>query len=230
MPETGPFFNEILHNEVNKDWLIISFIMIALSYVGVKLVFGRYWKRYRQAVFYSQEAKKLIHEKNVLLLQASVSLNILAALSMGLFFDLLIKDFNLIESFHGGFGAWMLFSLIMILYVGARYLLINILGRAADNINVALLINHQWLINFKNFGFFLLPFSFSSAFIISPVDRIALFLGLGVVVFMLVMNYLKAFYILYQHRISIYYGILYLCTLEILPFLIFWRVIRLLKI
>lgn len=228
MPATEPFLNEILRDGSRNDWLIVSFLIIAIAYVIIRLIFGRYWRKYRQAVFYSQEAKKLIHEKNVLLLQAAISLNALAAISMGLFLYLFIVSFNLIDSFSSVFAGWMICTLIVIVFVGGKFIAINIMGRSGENINVSTQINHQWLINFKNFGYFLLPFSIASAFIASPFDQIALYLGLVVILFMLIMNYIKGFVILYQHRISIYYGILYLCTLEILPLLIFWRVIGLL--
>jgi len=223
-----PFLHDIPRNSVSQDWLIVSLAVLAIAYISVRLIYGRYWRRYRQAILYGQEAQKLTHEKNVLLLQAAISLNILAMFSIGLFVHTVISHFTWIEFLPHNLYGWLLTSLAVILIIGVKYLLNHLLGKSGDNIAASTQINHQWLINLKNFGFFLLPFSAASAFTVSPLTDIILFMGITVLIFMLIMNYIKGFLVLLQHHISIYYGILYLCTLEILPVLIIWKVIRLL--
>ena len=228
MEHQEPFLNDILRNTNNQDWLIVSLMVLATAYIFVRIIYGKYWKRYRQAILYGQEAQKLTHEKNVLLLQAAISLNILAMFSMGLFIHTVFIHFTLIDFLPGNLYGWLLTSLAVILVIGIKYLLNYLLGKSGDNITASTQINHQWLINLKNFGFFLLPFTAASAFTVSPLTEVVLYIGIAVLLFMLIMNYVKGFLVLLQHQISIYYGILYLCTLEILPILIIWKVIRLL--
>jgi len=226
MKQAEPFLQEISRNSNNQNWLIVILILITLAYVLVRLIYGKYWRRYRQAIFYGQEAQKLIHEKNVLLLQAAVILNVLAIFSISLFLFILVSHFQWIDYLPEKLYGWGLTIIFVGLITGAKYLVIRLLGSTGDNKKVAVQINHQWLINMKNFGFFLLPVSAASAFISPSLVEPMLFLGLAVVGFMLILNYIKGFLILLQHRISIYYGILYLCTLEILPVLILVKVIR----
>jgi len=219
----------MIRNSDNQDWLIAFFLVLAVAYVCVKMIFGKYWRKYRRAMLYSQEAQKLIYEKNVLLLQAAVSLNVLAAFSIGLFVYLFLTHFDLIAQLPENFYGWALTTLTVIVIAGAKYFIIGILGKSGNNTEASIQINHQWLINHKNFGFFLLPFSAASAFLLHPIDELALYIGMALLVIMLIMNYVKGFMFLLQHRISIYYGILYLCTLEILPILIIWKVICFLR-
>jgi hypothetical protein len=225
MDTNKPFLGDIIRHGSDQDWLIISFVLLAIAYVAVRLVYGRYWKRYRQAILYGMEAQKLTHEKNVLLLQAAISLNILAVLSIGLFIFIFLDYFKWIAFLPENFPGWVFTTSGVIVVVLVKYTINHILGFSANQVSVTSQINHQWLINLKNFGFFILPVSIVSAFVIAPFKNIALYLGIAVIVFMLVMNYVKGFMVLLQNRISIYYGILYLCTLEILPFLIVWKVI-----
>ena len=76
MQKSEPFLNDILRSSGSNNWLIISLIVLAAFYVGVRLIYGKYWRRYRQALLYNQEGQKLIQEKNALLMQAAVSMNI----------------------------------------------------------------------------------------------------------------------------------------------------------
>ncbi len=226
MQYSNSFLSELLRDTKNDNWIIFSLIGIAIAYVGIKLIYGRFWRRYRQALLYNQETNKLIKEKNVLLMQAAVSMNVMAIFSGSMFVFLFLIRFNIFESLQNTFYGWMLVTLFVILIFGGKYLLNIILGYLGSNVIATNQINHQWLINIKNFGFFLLPFSIVATFISSPMDGIVFFMGLFVLIFMLIMNYIKGFAILFQYRISIYYGILYLCTLEILPVLIVWKLIQ----
>lgn len=226
MTQNDPFLNEVVRNSDRQDWLIISFLILTVAYIVVKLFYGKYWRKYRQAVFYSQESQKLIYEKNVILMQAAISLNVLATFSIGLFVYLFIKHFGWIELLPANIYGWALSTLFVVIVTGLKYFIVGFLGNAVDNKALTSQINHQFLVNHKNFGFFLLPVSVCSAFMMPPMDSFAIYLGLAILAFMLILNYLKSFLFLYQHRISIYYGIVYLCTLEILPILIIWKVIR----
>ena len=228
MEQSGPFLNDVIRDTDHLNWLILSLIVLALAYIGIRLFFGRYWRRYHRAMFYNQEAQKLIHEKNILLLQTAVSMNILAALSIGLFLHLFSSRFIPVERLTESFYGWIFITLFVIISIGGKYIVIRILGRSGNNTPASIQINHLWLINFKNTGVFILPFSVISAFISPPLNDIVLYLGLAVLGLMLILNYIKGFVVLYQYRISIYYGILYLCTLEILPVLIIWKVVRIL--
>jgi len=221
---TEPFQKEILRNYQGENWLIISLISLALAYIAVRFIYARYWKRYRQALLYSQDATKLLQEKNVLLLQAAFILNLLAVFSIGLFLFYVIDSYALIDILPGGIPGWVLVSLAFSIGIGAKYLVNNLLGMAGGNTTASALINHQWLINLKNFGFFILPFTAAAPFILSPFDKVIMIAGFSLLGFMLIMNYIKGFLILIQQHISIYYGILYLCTLEFLPVLIIWKV------
>ena len=226
MGQGDPFLEDLVRDTVNRDWLIISLMFLATAYVLVRLIYGKYWRRYRQAVIYNQEAQKLMVEKNVILLQTAFMLNILASLSMGLFLFIFLDHFGWSGFLPGKAAGWGLVSIFVMIVTSLKYVLVNLLGRSADKPAAAAMVNHHWLINYKNFGLFLLPVSAAAVFSNPQLNTLFIILGLVIIAFMLIINYIKAFTILFQHRISIYYGILYLCTLEILPVLILIKLVR----
>lgn len=225
MQSPDPFLKDVPRDIVSDNWLIILFLALTLIYLGIRIVYGRFWRRYRQALLYNQEAQKLIHEKNALLMQAAITMNIASLLSIGMFAYLFSVNFKIFESLPNNIYGWLLSVAVVILVIGGKYLINGLIGHLGDNQNATNQINHSWLINIKNFGFFLFPVSIAAAFISSPLDDYVFFIGLGVLLFMLILNYMKGFIVLFQYRISVFYGILYLCTLEILPVLIVWKVI-----
>ena len=220
-----PFLKDVPRELANDNWLIISFLALTLVYVSIRIVYNRFWRRYRQALLYNQETQKLIQEKNALLMQAAVSMNVIAMFSIGMFVFLFSNRFGIFMSLPNSIYGWMISTIAVILIFGGKYLINGLIGHLGDNKNAANQINHQWLINLKNFGFFILPISVSAAFINAPLDKIVFFIGLVLIIIMLILNYIKGFALLFQYRISLFYGILYLCTLEILPVLIVWKVI-----
>ncbi len=221
------FLKDVPRDMTNDNWLIISLLALALIYLGIRIIYNKFWRRYRLALLYNQESQKLIQEKNVLLMQAAISMNVTAVFSLGMFVFLFSIRFGIFESLPNNFYGWMLSTIVVIIIFGGKHLINQLMGHLGDNQNATNQINHHWLINIKNFGFFILPITATAAFINSPLDEIVLFLGLATLVFMLILNYIKGFAILFQYRVSVFYGILYLCTLEILPVLIVLKLISL---
>ena len=221
------FLKNVPRDMANDDWLIISFLALALIYLGIRIIYNKFWRRYRLALLYNQESQKLIQEKNVLLMQAAISMNVTAMFSLGMFAFIFSIKFGLFQALPNNFYGWMLSTIAVIIIFGGKHLINQFMGHLGDSQIATNQINHHWLINIKNFGFFMLPITAAAAYINSPLDGIVLFLGLATLVFMLILNYIKGFAILFQYRVSVFYGILYLCTLEILPVLIVWKLISL---
>ena len=124
-----PFQNDILRYSREMNWMIVSLIALALAYIAVRFIYAKYWKKYRQAQVLSQDAIKLMQEKNVLLLQAAVSLNILASLSIGLFLFYVIDKYGLIGVLPGGIAGWLIVSVAVLLAIGIKLLLRHLTGQ-----------------------------------------------------------------------------------------------------
>lgn len=212
--------NEVLRVNAHSNWMLIWFITLIAGFVMTKMAFPRYWIRYRQAMFYSLEEVRLLKEKNINLLQTSVFLNVLASLSIALFLFVSLNSLKEISWPGGSAFDLVLFSLLILLLTLMKFGAIALLGYILKSPGVAARINHSWLIYLKNFGFFLLFFALLVRFLPAQASSYAIVSGFVALFIMQIMNYLRWFQILMQERISIFYGILYLCTLEISPILV----------
>lgn len=217
--------SEVLRVNPHSNWMLIWFIILAAGFVLTKMAFPRYWVRYRQAMIYSLEEERLLKEKNINLLQTSVFLNGLGSLSIALFLFVSLNSFKEIDWPGNSAFDLILFSLLILLLTLMKFGSIALLGIILKSSGVAARINHSWLIYLKNFGFFLLFFALLVIYLPSQLRFYAIVSGFVVLFIMQIMNYLRWFQILTQERISIFYGILYLCTLEISPILVIIGVI-----
>ena len=125
--QNQPFQNDIIRSAQDNNWLILSLIILALAFIIVRIVYHRYWRRYRQALLYNQESQKLIQEKNALLMQAAITMNVVAMFSLGMFVFLFSNRFKIFELLPYSFYGWMISTLA----IAPRYVVVNPLSGPA---------------------------------------------------------------------------------------------------
>ncbi len=207
-----------------ENWKTIFILSVLLLYVITRLFFPKYWSRYQQAIVFPVEASKLLEEKNTNLLQASVLLNFLGVITICSFFYLAGESGLLILS-----PKPQRFFIILFAGVGMTLLKfygIRILGYLFNKNDVATEYNHVWLIHLKFFGFVTLLWIVLITYLPDSYKQIGWYGGLCSIIIMLIMNNIRGVFIMIQSKISLLYGILYLCTLEILPILMIIRLIK----
>jgi hypothetical protein len=219
------FMNPVNNPEPLGDWIIIFLLGLLLAYAMVRILFPRYWYRYRQALMYPIEANKLLEEKNTNQLQASLFLNTLAIISG--------SAFVCVAAVYLNTNQILISPEIMVIYLSVGIVLTllkfsgtRFLGYLFQNDEVSVQYNHIWLIHLKITGLALLFCTIILLFIPQEFKLFFIVVGLVLLLIMLIMNTLRGFSLLFQHKVSILYGILYLCTLEILPILVISRLIN----
>jgi len=217
--ETG-ILDEVLRADSHPNWMLVWFMILIVGFVLTRVAYPKYWTRYRQSMIFSLEEERLLKEKNINLLQVAVVLNGFGGLSIALFLFISLNSFEAIHWLGGSASDLLLFSSFILALALLKFGSISLLGMFMKSHGVAARINHSWLIYQKNFGFFLLLIALLVNFLPIQLRLYAIVLGFVVLLIMLTMSYLRGFRILLQERISIFYGILYLCTLEILPVLV----------
>ncbi len=207
------------------DWLSITILVILILYVISRLLFSKYWSRYHQAMIFPVEASKLLEERNTNLLQVALILNFLAVVSLSLFIYLSVSNF--LGEMYGDYdpiGILISVSLGLGLSV-LKYHGTRLLGILFKRKELGILYNHAWLINLKYFGFIIFMWVIMVCYLPQGLVFIARWGGWATIIIMLILNNIRGFLLLRQAKISLLYGILYLCTLEILPMLMISRII-----
>lgn len=177
-----------------------------------------------QSILNSQTANRLFRERVINVLHPAFRLEIIFYLSAGLFI-LETGKFFMVDFHQPGWIIFFISTLAVILFTNIKYLLYFINGFLFNvQSEVSEYVFYSRSGN-RIMGLFLLPFGILLLFIDGLEHDILVVFGLLTMLLFSVNSLFKGIKIIAQKDFSIYYLILYLCSLEILPLLIVWRIL-----
>jgi hypothetical protein len=217
---------QISHQLQNSqlNWaLFVGLIAITLLII-LKVYYLKFINQVFTTLFNFQLVEKMLREKNVLARRAFLIMNINYLLMFGLFLLLLAISFDitLTKNYFIDYLIYILIilsiQLIRFLLLYAAGLLFNSMQTVVEHLHISYLIN-------KNLGFFFLPVVFSAIYIADIYAEILLFIGGTTFLLAIIYKLIRSFQIFIRNGVLLYYAILYLCTLELLPLVISYKVL-----
>ncbi len=214
IPRTIPF-SKMYGNE----WIILLFALSIIIYISVKLTFTKYVNNFREALTNFNVSTKLWQNKNILFTRSSFFLNIIFYLNFSLAITEGIVYFGLVPLSHPiNIFLWCL--LIVFTTFVLQYFNFIFLGFIFGKQDVFSEYSHQIFLINKNLGIFLFPFIVAIPFAPEIFIKYLIYLAIFVTSIMLIIRFINAIQLIKQKKLSLFYSILYLCTLEILPIMV----------
>ena len=206
------------------DWIIGVVLFSAFIFAWIKMFYNRNYKNIIKSGINYQYAYKLVKEGNSISFRVNTFLNFVFYLNFAMFIFLSIKLFGYNPKLQEWKIYLLIFALILIIYTGKSFVL-NILGFIFNNKSAA----NEYLTNIgiynKILGVFLFPIIIAIPYIALQFKLPLMYIGIGIVILSLIFRFLRVFQIAFKIKLSIFYMILYLCTLEILPILVIGKMI-----
>jgi hypothetical protein len=210
-------------HDLRPDWLLGVILICLILIAWLKLFYNKFLNQIIQSLTNFQLSAKLFRDQNIFTRRVSFVLNLNFVLAISVFIYLSFGNFNIIPFKHNDFIS-------LLIYIGAitgilliRYIVLHLVGYIFNKQREFQEYLHEILMIYKNLGIFLIPLIFGIAYIHEDVRIYLFYLG-GLMIFVaLIIRIVKGFKILINKDVLIFYLILYLCTLEILPLLIFYR-------
>ncbi|MFW5658193.1 MAG: DUF4271 domain-containing protein [Bacteroidota bacterium] len=209
-----------------SDWIIGVFILISILLAWVRVYFGKYLHKVTNSTHNYQASYSLYRDKNVLLQRVNISLNWVFFLSTGVFLYQLVQlnqitipwlqSIQVFLFFLTGIGVFYLFRNMMVNITAYLFQQKELLGEYLYNVNLF----------YKNIGLFLIPVIVGIAYVNARYSMLLLYSGLAIVSVLFILRYLRGFQIILKNRVSVFYLILYFCTLEFLPVLVLYKFIQ----
>ena len=196
---------------------IISLVLIAIVANTRRSLFGKISKS-----FLNDNLMKLTQrEENGGLNGAFVILYVIFALNMATFCYLVVKNFN-----GGKSLPWLYFLLGVVGIYLIRHSLMKILGLTFPVERESSQYNFMIAIFNVIVGMVLIPLNLIIAYATDSLSVAAIYGGLGIVAFIYIVRYMKGFLIgMMSISRSLFHFLLYLCTFEIVPVLLFYKII-----
>ncbi len=201
------------------NWTLFIGFFSVIILLGLKSNYRKFINQVINTMVNFQLADKLLREKNILVRRAFFMLNLNFLLIFSLFIMLLMNSLQV------NFTEKLFVNYFIILGVVAGILLIRLIlyYLAAFIFEWKPAINQQihssYLIN-KNIGLLLLPLVFAVIYTSSSISGILIYIGLGLILIASVFKLIRGFQIILRNGILLLYAFLYLCTLELLPWVI----------
>jgi hypothetical protein len=209
---------------VNIDWITVHLIVILIVIAWIKVFFPKRLKQVLKSFYSNRHMNILLKEGNIFAERISIGATILYLVSFSLF----IFQFIYV-AFPAGFFALAGFKLfaVIILIVLVGFILKNVttmmVGKIFKN---RLLLSEFTLMNFifsVNIGLWLLPFLILSVFLPSGD---AIYSGFFFWLLVFIYKLLRLFFTgLGYPNFSLLNRFLYLCALEIVPFLVIIKLV-----
>lgn len=209
---------------VYNDWFILSFFMTLILLSIVRRSFFKYLVSLFRGILNYPVANRMFREQNASARQGTVLMELFFLVIFSLFGYQCIDYFGLLPDVSN-----ILRFIIVLLAVSLYFIIKTNIYRFIAFIYETQTETGEYLFHMKNYnkvlGVFLLPVVGLTAW--SPFQNITVFLISGVV-FIAVLYLLtlrRGIKIILKKQFSIFYLFLYLCTLEILPMLLFLKVV-----
>lgn len=221
--QTSPANNNFqgsLKAETGMNWLVITLLVSLFALSWLKLVYEKFIVQIVGAMVNYQVSLRLFRERNVLFKNISLGLNFTFALNLGLFIFYLV-DFY-------GFGQVLPYKFLsMLVYTMVVAVIYSLKSGTCKFLGYVFLVRdefdeyiHNVRVYNKNIGLFLFPIIIIYPFIADAAKPYILYAGFLIIGTLILLRIHRGFQIIMKKGVSIFYLILYLCAIEILPVLL----------
>lgn len=221
-------FEKRIYHRSELNWALIIGLFSIFLLLFIKTYYQKFLEQVMNSFLNFQLADKMFKEKNILLRRAFFVLN----LNFILIFSLLILLLLITFEFHITSKSYLDYLIILssvIIALTVRYSIFQLSGSLFMQQPVILeYIHNKYLFN-KNIGMALIPIVFTSIYVSSSISKILLLFSLVIIGLITILKILRGFQIFLKSGVLLFYTILYLCTLELLPLVLGSKLISTLR-
>jgi hypothetical protein len=205
----------------NYDYGVAGILF--LSFVLYVWLFVTNRKRLNQVIksFYiNRYANQLAREEMALGNRVSIFLSVMFVFTLTIFFGEVIKYYGFITT-SGSITFFLSIGLCIVIAYGIKLVCIKLLGFIFETPKVASDYILTLFLFANTCALFMLPVSVCVTFVKQVSPLVFIYTGFGILILFLVIRLIRGLIIGFNNpRASKFYLFLYLCTLEILPFVI----------
>jgi hypothetical protein len=211
-------------HSLRPDWLLAIIIGSLVLLAWLKLFYNKFFDQTIQSVGNFQLSTKLLRDQNLFSRRVAFALNVNFIMIGAVYAYLVFGFFHLRPLQTSGFLSVLAYAGIIAGLLILRYLVSRTLGYVFRMQYEFREYQHQLLLVYKNLGIYLLAIVIGIAYIREELRIYLVFLSGLMLLSAFILRYVNALKIVLNNKdILIFYLILYLCTLEVLPILIFYR-------
>ncbi len=209
-----------------NDWVLGIIIFSFILLVWIKLLYNKVLSASVNSIFNYQISHNLFRDKSNLTQRAFLIMDFVFYINTGLFIYLSFKHFNLSFVHPEGIKAFLLFTGFVFAVYLLRYIISKIVGYVSTTQKIFAEYFHNISIHTRVTGLVILPFLIAIPYADYRITSVTIFAGAGIIAIGYILSIIRGIKIFTLKKISLLYLFLYLCTLEFIPVLVFFKYLR----
>jgi hypothetical protein len=219
------FISRNISSDRFPDWYFILIISVLFTFAWIRIVYSRFLTTLFESSYNYLLASKIFKERGVVQKRVGMTFNLIYQINGSLFLFLLfhffkwnplgLNDFALFSTSFGFLSCLMLIRIITM----------RVIGHIFDRFSLFSEFLYNFYIYNKLLGLVLLPFLLSIPYTQGILHVILIYTALFVIGVVYLMRLIRIIIFTFKNVILLFYLILYLCTLEILPVLVIIKLI-----
>ncbi|MBK5202304.1 MAG: DUF4271 domain-containing protein [Prolixibacteraceae bacterium] len=205
-----------------QSWMTGIFVIVFILFAIVRVFYRNYWGQLLRSSFNNSESKRMFQEKSLVFKHSAFGLDMVFYLMSGIFLYQIADFFSI----HFYSVEWINYFFItggIIFFIMVKKILYFFMGY----ITRSSFETSEYVFNMNNYnrvlGLFLFPICISIVFIPRLQQEYLFIIGISIFIFLYFLLLFRGIKILLRKQFPIFYLILYLCSLEILPILYLYK-------
>jgi len=208
---------------IKPDWLIGIIIGCLVLFAWLKLFYNKFIDQTFISLWNFQLSENFLRDQSIFSRRVSMLLNLNFIVTTGLFFYLIAVFFELNPWSLTPFKVFLISTGTIALLLAARYIVSHITGTVFNYHKLFKDYLNQILIIYKIAGIVLIPIIMAIAYLPDNLRIYLIITGLILLAAGVLFRFVKGIQLIFNKDVSIFYLILYLCTLEFLPALVIYK-------
>lgn len=206
------------------DWFLGIFILVLVLLASVRLFFNKYLHQIFHAIVNYATSSRLFRERSLSITHASFRLDLIFYFVFSIFVYQLLEEFRI--SFEQvGFITYLTILGMVIGYFILKRFVYFFTGIVSENTSETSEFLYNINLHNRILGLFLIPVTLLIAFSSLGNLRLVVLSGIAICGIFYLLLLIRGSKILMTKHFSIFYLILYLCTLEILPLIFIYNMV-----
>lgn len=201
----------------DADWMLITIIVSFVLFAWVRFTSHRFVQSVRQTVTNIYAAVRFYEEHNLTRGRVFFMLNVLFFINLSLFVCQCFDYYSIAIDGLEGIKLFALLFAIFVILLGLKSFVLAVLELIFQTDGAFGLYNFSMFCCYKLYGMLMLPVVAALPFVSADIAEKLIWVGLGLFAFMYLYSILRGFRIAIKNRASIFYMLLFLCAIEILP-------------
>jgi hypothetical protein len=206
------------------NWFFLVLLFILLLFIWIKVFYNKFFSFIANSLVSYQLSAKLFNERNFLLRRVSLVLNVIYHFVLAIFIFEVFTYYKIYPLKLNSYNLFLFILNVLILFTLARTILLGLFNSLFQTAPIVTEYVHNNFIVNKSLGIALFPVVICICYFPDQLTVILYFTGIFLIGIGILFKIIRGYQIIIRRDILFSYLILYLCTLEILPLFIGYKV------